>query len=432
MGLRLAREIGLLMIRACCLAVLLFFPPMLAAQEQAETEEAGERAVFGGPSGVPGEQRDISHTLDAFRIDNRKIYLKPWYDWKASLKERSGFSFGINAQMLWLGASDTLGDEDDSAGGIYRLQGQWDLFGRDTDHSGSIVFRVENRSKIGSGIPPGAMRGEIGAAATDPGFAYGDNFGTDFSVLAWQQFFAGGKAAFAVGLLDFSAYTDAFYYQTISRGFLNRSFILSPTLATTGIGALGAVAKGFINDNFWVGGGFYDANAKSGDPGFDSWDSSELLKHVEVGWTPGISQRGTDRVQLTFWHKDSIEQTGAASGSGWLLSWSNKMGERWVPFVRAGWSDGGGGALAERSLSGGFSYRMAFQDWITVGVGVNKPSEDTHGDDLGTEKVLEASYLWQITANTSLLPDVQLILDPANNPQEDAVWMVGARLRLTF
>ena len=75
---------------------------------------------------------------------------------------------------------------------------------------------------------------------------------------------------------------------------------------------------------------------------------------------------------------------------------------------------------------------MAFQDWITIGVGVNRPSEATHGDDLGTEKVLEASYLWQITANTSLLPDVQLILDPVNNLQEVAVWMAGARLRVTF
>jgi hypothetical protein len=25
-----------------------------------------------------------------------------------------------------------------------------------------------------------------------------------------------------------------------------------------------------------------------------------------------------------------------------------------------------------------------------------------------------------------------LILDPANNPEEDAVWMAGVRLRLTF
>ena len=54
------------------------------------------------------------------------------------------------------------------------------------------------------------------------------------------------------------------------------------------------------------------------------------------------------------------------------------------------------------------------------------------GAGLGSEKVLEASYLWQITANASLLPDLQLILDPALNPAEDRVWVAGLRLRITL
>jgi porin len=137
-------------------------------------------------------------------------------------------------------------------------------------------------------------------------------------------------------------------------------------------------------------------------------------------------------VQLTWWQKDRLAGKGTPSGSGWLLSWSWKFEDRWVPFVRAGWSDGGGGALAERSISGGFSWRMPFQDWLTVGVGLNKPSEETHGTGLGTEKVLEASYLWQLTANTSLTPDLQLILGPASNPEEDTVWVAGLRLRITL
>jgi porin len=419
--------------RAIALVLLLAFPLYGLTQNLAgENATNASDTAFGGPSGVTREQQDIEDLLDAYRTDNRKLVMKPWYDWKAILKEKSGFSFGINAQMVYAGVSGALGDEDDAAGGVYRLQGEWALFGRDTGHPGSIVFRIENRSKIGSGIPPASLRGEIGSAATDPVFAYSDDFGTDFSVLAWQQLFANKRAGVAVGLLDFSAYLDAMYYQTLSRGFLNRSFILAPTQATTGVGALGAVGKGMIGDNFWIGGGFYDANAKSGDPSLDTWDSGELLKHVELGWTPGFSRRATDRMQLTWWQKDRLAEKGTPSGSGWLLSWSWKFEDRWVPFVRAGWSDGGGGALAERSLSGGFSWRMAFQDWLTVGVGLNKPSEETHGSELGTEKVLEASYLWQLTANTSLTPDLQLILDPASNPEESTVWIAGIRLRITL
>ena len=171
-------------------------------------EEVLDEPVFGGPSGVSGELRDVEDVLNAFRVDNRKLALKPWYDWKADLKERSGFSFGINAQRVYAGVSDALGDEDDAAGGVYRLQGEWVLFGRDTDHPGSILFRVENRLKIGSGIPPGALRGEIGAAATDPVFAYGDDFGPDFSVLAWQKLEAGKRDCIEDGLLDFYDFED--------------------------------------------------------------------------------------------------------------------------------------------------------------------------------------------------------------------------------
>jgi porin len=413
--------------------VLMLVPLTLAAEEKgpdapAEPSDSG----FGGPSGVQAEQNAIEDILNAFRADERKLHLKRWHDWKAKLNDRTGFSFGINAQVVYAGVSDTLAEEDNAAGGIYRLQGEWALFGRETGHPGSIIFRIENRSKIGSGIPPASLRGEIGATATNPVFAYSDNFGTDFSVLAWQQLFTNKRAGVAAGILDFSAYLDAMYYQTIARGFLNRSFILNPTVATTGIGALGVAAKGMIGEHFWVGGGFYDANAKSGDPSFDTWDSNELLKHVELGWTPGFSRRATDRVQLSYWQKDRLVEKETPSGSGWLVSYSWEVADRWVPFARAGWSNGGGGALAKRSVAVGFSYQIAFQDWLTMGIGWNKPSDKTHEGTLNSEKVLEASYLWQITATTSLLPDLQVIFDPANNPDEDTVWFAGIRLRLTF
>lgn len=251
-------------------------------------------------------------------------------------------------------------------------------------------------------------------------------------MLAWQHLFADRRAGLAIGLLDFSAYLDAFHFQTLSRGYLNRNFILSPTLVTTGIGALGILAKGMVTDQWCLGGGVYDANAKSGDPSFDTWDSSELLKHVEIGWTPSFARRSTDRVQLTYWDKDRLSESGAPSGSGWLMTASWQFADRYIPFVRAGHSDGGGGALTEDSVSVGVSRRMAYQDWLTIGAGWNKPSGKTHGSRLDNETVFELSYLWQITANTSLMPDLQPILNPANNPQEDKVWVASLRLRIAL
>jgi porin len=401
--------------------------PLSAATQTTDSEE-----TFGGPAGVPGELREAREIQEErFRRDERDRALAPWYEWKGDVSEGTGLTLGVNGSLLYQNASDVIGTEDNAAGQIYRIQGDWQAFTR-PNTTGSLLFRIEGRSIIGSGIPPNSLKSEIGAVTTNPGFPYSDNFGTDFSVLAWQQMFADQRAGVAAGLLDFSAYLDASYFQTISRGFLNRTFILSPTTATTGIGALGAVAKGMLNNRWWVGGGFYDANAKSGDPSFDTWDSGELFKHIEVGWTPSFGRRATDRVQLTYWSKDRLQATGTPSGSGWLLTANWELADRYVSFLSAGHSDGGGGAVAEDSLAFGVSRRMAFQDWLTIGAGWNKPSERTHGAGLSSEAVIEVSYIWQLTANTSLMPDLQLILDPANNPTEDKVWVAGLRLRIAL
>ena len=103
-----------------------------------------------------------------------------------------------------------------------------------------------------------------------------------------------------------------------------------------------------------------------------------------------------------------------------------------VPFVRIGHSDGGAGVLAETTVAAGFSRRLNHQDWFTLGLGWNKPSRETHGPSLDNEKVLEVSYLWQITANTSLLGDVQYITDPALNSLTSSVWVFGLRMWLAF
>ena len=67
--------------------------------------------TLGGPNGVPGELEQAREIFEAFRRDNRRIHLKPWYDWKQRLNDDYGFNFGINASLLYAGASDVLGEE---------------------------------------------------------------------------------------------------------------------------------------------------------------------------------------------------------------------------------------------------------------------------------------------------------------------------------
>lgn len=386
--------------------------------------EGGRPGSIAGPDGVAQELAKAGK-----RESMRPIVspLQPWFDWKERISRDHGLSFGLSAHLLYQKASESLGEED-ALGGVYRFQGSWIALGRGTKHPGRLEWRVEGRSEIGDFLSPSQLGGEVGAAALNTGFGYSPNFSTDLSVLNWTQTFSDKRAGFAVGRLAFDVYLDAFMFQTFSKGFLNRSFIVNPTIGTTGIGALGAVAKGWVTDNILIGGQIHDGNAASGEFNFDTFEEHEWLAAAEIAWTPSRDRFGTDRIQLTYWHKDEREKAGVPKGSGWAVSASWKVTERIVPFTRFGHSDGGAGVAAESAANIGFEFKAKKNQTWTMGAGWAKPS----GGESRDEYVVETSYTLQITPNFSVMPDLQLLIDPANYPEKDSVWVGGLRCMLTL
>jgi carbohydrate-selective porin OprB len=67
-----------------------------------------------------------------------------------------------------------------------------------------------------------------------------------------------------------------------------------------------------------------------------------------------------------------------------------------------------------------------------MGAGWAKPSEDTFGPGLDDETTLEMSYKFPISRNFSLLPDAQVVFNPASNPGESSIWVIGVRAILTL
>ena len=79
----------------------------------------------------------------------------------------------------------------------------------------------------------------------------------------------------------------------------------------------------------------------------------------------------------------------------------------------------------------GFEYTVRPDQSWSLGFGWGKPAARA-GQSLRDEYVIETSYKFQLLKNFSLLPDVQLMLDPANNPDKDSAWVVGLRGILTL
>jgi porin len=419
-------------------AVLVLFSILAApalAQNEPEPSSGGQAGFedslgFGGPEGVGPSLAQADELRDALY---EWAFFDGYFDWKGQVDDDYGVSFGVQFYSLFQQAGESLpGEDDDAFGNIFRFLGKWTLFERDNGNLGRIEWRLESRSDWFGFQAPGSLGGRTGIAALAPGFAYSDNFDMDLAVINWTQGFANGKAGYAVGRLAFDVYLDAFPFQTFSRGFLNRSFILNPTLPTTGIGAIGGVVKGFVGDNFWLGAQIYDANAASGDFDFDTLKEGEFLKAVEVGFTPSFGQRKTHLIQFTYWDKDRRDDASVPDGSGWAVSAAWKLNDTYFPFVRFGSSDGGGGVAAEDAVSAGVEITRPRGEAWTIGVGWAKPSEETFGPGLDDETVIETSYKFQIAKNFSLLPDLQIVFNPANNPGESSVWVIGIRAILTL
>lgn len=395
-------------------------------------DEPGSRPIpsLGGPE-------ETSRQLEERQAAPHKraplvAWTAPYFDWKKQLMEEHKLSYGLSANLLYQHATETATSSDDAFGGVYRFQGSWHALGHGTGSPGRLDWRVEHRSDGFGLLSPTQLGNGAGAAALNPGFAYSDGFDTDLSVLNWTQGFNDRRIGVAVGRLSFDVYQDSFLFQTFSRAFINRSFVLNPTIAATGIGALGAVAKGYVVDNFWVGGQIYDANAVSGEFDLDTVEEGEWLKNIELGWTPSVERYKTDRVQLTYWEKDAREVAGQPSGQGWVVSASWQVAPKWIPFTRFGHSDGGGGAPAESALSAGFEYAVDdFSAW-SLGLGWAEPSAKTHGAELRDEYALETSYRVQLSPAISIMPDLQLLKDPAKAPDVDHVWILGVRAILTL
>ena len=124
-------------------------------------------------------------------------------------------------------------------------------------------------------------------------------------------------------------------------------------------------------------------------------------------------------------------------GWGGVLSFNHTIGSKWLAFVRTGWAEDGG-SLLERSVSIGGGYKPGSMETLgsisQLGFGANwgQPNDALFGTDLDDQYALEAYFRWQLSKEIALTPSVQLLIDPALNPDDDSIWVTGLRARIAL
>ena len=351
----------------------------------------------------------------------------PIKEWRSGVAERTGFNWSLDYSAVFMGVSDSPG-EDSAGSGMVRFFGFWDLVNRGGPNKGSLNWKVEHRHKY-TDIPVSALGFESGYIGLfEPPFS---DQGTRLTNLYWKQYFAEGKWAFVGGFLDATDFVDVYLLASPWTGFTNFMFSTgSSSMDLPNDAALGAAAGGMVGEKVYIQAGIVDANSDPADPLDDILDESDFFKWVEIGFTPGQQKIYFDNLHVTFWHVDE-RANGTPDGWGINGSWQRWIDDKWLPFIRGGYTKNSG-SLLERSITIGVGYQpVPMRGVIGFGFNWGRPNETSFGD-VDDQYTTELFWRYQLTTELAVTPTIQYIRDPALNPNESSLWAFGLRARIVL
>jgi porin len=370
-------------------------------------------------------------------LANEASAIEQWNQGKGKLKEKTGFSFGLDYTTLFLGGTDVPGGADDfSVGGIARAYGRWEFVNRGAPNNGSLNWKIESRDSY-TDIAPQRFNLNIGnVGAAGPTFT---DEGVRLTNLYWRQSFADDNIIGYIGYLYTSGFVDAYELASPWSGFSNLNFGPgASTIAFPSDSAFGLMLGTWITDEFYVMGSLSDRNSDPTDPfrsAVNFFEDAEYFKSIEFGWSSSNVPYYKNNVHLTAWHIDESEATGAPSGWGLNFSaavWMND--DTILPFLRMGYAeDAGSPSLLETSINAGVAFHvMDDKDLLGIGVNWGKPNEVVFGKGRRDQVGAEMFYRKPIGGALEVTPFVQLLFDPALNPNEDLSAIFGFRAKVAF
>jgi porin len=386
----------------------------------------GDAPDIGGPASTGGLlAEDDAVKEPALRFPSIDKALSPWFEWKKGLNERYGLQMGAAYTALYQSTSDVPdGAEDEAALGIFRVFGRWTMLGRGSKNTGTLVFSADNRHRLGTDTAPSDLGFESGYLGI-PGtlFSSADTVLVD---LNWQQLINTGRSGIIIGRYDPNDYLDVLGYANPWTAFQNLAILFNTSIALADASA-GIGAGHWFTDELYMLGTLNDANGVVTDN--DVFEAgAEFYKAAEIGWTPSRDERYFKKVHLMGWHVDDRENAGIPDSRGVTVSANWTFDKTWMVFARGGWSDGDA-PLMNKSVTIGGLYYFSLRS-VLIGLAVNwgEPADGS----LHNQYTGELFYRFQFAQNFAITPSVQLLVDPALNPNEDQIWILGLRARLTL
>lgn len=347
-----------------------------------------------------------------------------FYKLRSRVKKKYGIELNVDYNFVNQYASFSYSDRR-AASGALRFYGRWTPPWVKEPAGGKLVFRFENRKRVGTDLSPKELGFETGSALSTAGFK---EFGWGTTALYWAQSSPDERIAFVAGQMDPGDFEDIHPLLNPWTAFTNDASFNNPTTALPNQG-LGIAVRTFVSDHFYLKGGLHDANGTPTKIDFKSFfDVQEYFTWVEVGWAPSPSlEAAGESVHFTLWHSDERVDAEVPEGWGVAFSASHEYGDKWIPYLRAGYSEGDAASL-RAMLTVGAGLRVRTDDLLGAAITWGSPPRAEEGRDQYT---IEGFYRLQLTQNVQVTPGFHWTLKPAYNPDHDSVG-VAAVLRIRF
>ena len=382
----------------------------------------------GGSGSVSGQLLADDKIKKSYYRSNRiQNNLQPYYDFKQRIHKDHGISFGLDYSALGQWSTASLTEVKKVSGGNFRFYGQWALNNRGKKNEGKLVWKIENRHAYGDSIKPEDFGVEIGLILFTTLF---NDYGWGVTNLEWQQHFNNGKTFLAIGQVDPTDWYDTYLlanpWTDLKNGAMQYATVSPPN---QGFGAMGFT---MIGDRVYAMAGLSDANGQPFEWGYDTFFKvGEYFTYGEVGFVSDQGDMFNDNIHFSVWHQDEkTVDEDSPTPEGWGVSFSSTwlLQDRWRPFARLGWSDGGGGAAGKAAVTVGSGIILPNHDTFTFAINWTDPSNE----EFRKSVILETYYRFQLSENIAIWPNLQVAFNPANNPEKDSLAVFSLTSRFVF
>jgi porin len=338
---------------------------------------------------------------------------------------QAGLRYSLAQTFTFVNMTDVM--QGDNVLGFYTFDfaGKWAVFNAPgTGSAGWISAQIEAKTGLGDAGDNQSAKSNLGTVTSPTGIWSGVN-GFRIPELAWQESLRDGEIVVLAGMVSQGNYIDVNSYANSGRGqFLNSALINSQVMPLPNYNF--GVNLQWQPHNEWYA--MLGASAGNGSAGHTpwtdfAWDSWSLLG--EFGYAPADSLGlgpGVYRVQ------PFVAQAGGPTQGGLCFNLQQQLGEHapvaWFGRFGFGGSEVSSGASAQ--IGTGFVMRGPLEqaglfptrkhDAMGLGFVWSQPSDTSRPVAHENEYVLEAGYVLQLTPTMKLQPDLQVVWNPAFNP----------------